>query len=160
MAFESLKKRLLKAFGFGFTKPKTVLPKTRGQAFYRSYQGGDQFNLEEAISRVQPVSFFYVDKWQPAGTPGAAGLRVGNPHAIWRSNRTGRTYLHMYVDPQSATATGGLPGWRTYLINRIQGVSIFEQGTTLFGRPVQFVRAPGFNPSYYYADGQVTAIIQ
>ncbi len=159
MAFESLRRRLLKAFGFGFKKPQTVIPKTRGQGFYRAYQGGDAGNLTQAIQNRQPVSFFYVDKWQPQGTPGAAGLRVGNPHAMWTGSN-GRTYLHLYVDPQSATATGDLPGWRTFLVNRIQGVSIFEQGTTLFGKPVQFVRAPGWSPGWYSSQGTVLALIK
>ena len=90
----------------------------------------------QAIERKQPVTFFYKDKWQPEGTPGALGQRVGNPHAIWKG-ANGRTYLHLYVDPQSATATGGLPGWRTFLVNRIQGVSVLELGTTFLGQACQ-----------------------
>ena len=117
MAFKSIRLRLAQIFGFG-KRPESVIPATRKQAYYRSYEGGVLGNLTQAIERKQPVTFFYKDKWQPEGTPGALGQRVGNPHAIWRG-KNGRTYLHLYVDPQSATATGGLPGWRTFLVNRI-----------------------------------------
>jgi hypothetical protein len=157
MGFLSLRQRLLQTFGFK-GKPKTVIPKTRGQAYYRSYAGGAEGNLLEAIDRRQPVSFFYVDKWQPPGTPGARGLRVGNPHAVW-IGKNGTKYLHLYVDPQSATATGGLPGWRTFIVSRISDVSVLELGVRLFGRPVQFVQGPGFRPSWYRRNGQPVKLI-
>ena len=108
MAFRSVRSRLAQLFGFG-QRAKSVIPATRAQAYYRSYEGGVMGNLTQAIERKQPVTFFYKDKWQPEGTPGALGQRVGNPHAVWRGTN-GRVYLHLYVDPQSATATGGLPG--------------------------------------------------
>ena len=158
MPFKSIRLRLAQLFGFG-QRPKSVIPATRKQAYYRSYEGGVMGNLTQAIERKQPVTFFYKDKWQPGGTPGALGQRVGNPHAIWRGTN-GRTYLHLYVDPQSATATGGLPGWRTFLVNRIQGVSVLELGTTFLGRPVAFVKAPGWNPSWYRQVGQPIKLIQ
>jgi len=156
MGFQSLRARLLQVFGFN--KPKTVIPKTRGQVYYRSYEGGAESNLVDAIDRRQPVSFFYVDKWQPVGTPGARGLRVGNPHAIW-IGKNGSKYLHLYVDPQSATATGNLPGWRTFLVSRIKEVSVLELGTRLFGRPVEFVQGPGFRASWYSKNGRPVKII-
>ncbi len=82
MSFTSLRARLLRTFGYN--KPKTVIPKTRGQAYYRSYAGGTDANLVDAISRRQPVSFFYTDKWQPEH-PNTAGdwgyhLLVMNGH--------------------------------------------------------------------------------
>jgi len=157
MPFTSIRKRLLGIFGYN--KPKTVIPKTRKQAYYRSYAGGVSANLVDAITRKQPVSFFYTDKWQPPGTPGAMGQRVGNPHALW-IGPNGSRYLHLYVDPQSATATGSLPGWRTFLVDRIQGVSVFELGAKLFGKPIQFIQAPGWNPSWYARNGQVIKIIK
>jgi hypothetical protein len=157
MAFTSFRARLAQLFGFG-KRPKSVLPVTRAQAYYRSYEGGVMGNLSQAIERKQPVSFFYKDKWQPEGTPGALGQRVGNPHAIWKRGKS--TYLHLYVDPQSATATGGLPGWRTFLVDRIQGVSVLELGTTFLGKPVKFVTAPGWNPSWYRQVGQPIKLLQ
>tara|TARA_R110002049_G_scaffold69250_1_gene179417 strand:+ start:178 stop:654 length:477 start_codon:yes stop_codon:yes gene_type:complete len=158
MAFTSIRAKVAQLFGFG-KKPKTVIPKTRAQAYYRSYEGGVKGNLVRAIETKQPVTFFYKDKWQPEGTPGALGQRVGNPHAIWRGTN-GRTYLHLYVDPQSATATGDLPGWRTFLVNRIQGVSVLELGSSFFGRPVRFVTAPGWNPSWYSRVGQPIKLLE
>ena len=157
MAFQSLRKKLMNAFGFG-GKPKTVIPKTRGQAFYKDYGGGDEANLTNAIERKQPVTFYYNDKWQPDGTPGKLGQRVGNPHAIW-IGPNGTKYLHLYVDPQSASATGDLPGWRTFILSRIQNVSVLELGTKFFGGTVQFVRAPGWNPGWYSRVGTPVALI-
>ena len=110
-ALTSVANKVKKALGIG-QKPTTVIPQTRGQAFYRTYAGGIEANLTDAIQRKQPVMIYYDDKWQPDGTPGKVGPRIGNPHAIWIGSN-GTKYLHMYVDPQSASATGDLPGWRT-----------------------------------------------
>jgi len=156
MPFTSIRKRLLRTFGY--QKPKTVIPRTRKQAYYRTYAGGVDANLVDAIERRQPVSFFYTDKWQPQGTPGASGMRVGNPHALW-IGRNGTKYLHLYVDPQSATATGQLPGWRTFIVGRIRDVSVLELGAKLFGKPIQFVQAPGWNPGWYARNGQAVKLI-
>ena len=70
MAYKSIRLRLAQLFGFG-KRPKSVIPTTRKQAYYRSYEGGVMGNLVQAIERKQPVTFFYKDKWQPEGTPGA-----------------------------------------------------------------------------------------
>lgn len=147
MPFQSILNRLKKAVGLG-AKPRTVIPRSR-RAQYVSRFGGDPMReLKQAIDNKQPVSFFYNDKWQPEGVTGKYGTRVGNPHALWRGNN-GTVYLHLYVDPQSASATGDLPGWRTFIVNRITGVSVLELGSRLFGRPIQFVNAPGWNPRWY-----------
>jgi len=139
--------------------PPSVIPRCRQQAQYRSYAGGAESNITDAIRRKQPITFYYDDKWQVDGTPGKIGQRVGNPHAIWRGSN-GTKYLHLYVDPQSASATGGLPGWRTFILDRIQNVSILELGTKLFGKPVQFVLAPGWNPRWYSTVGTPIEIIK
>ncbi len=157
MAYQSLRQRLLRVFGY--QKPKTVIPRTRGQAYFRSYAGGTEGNLVDAIDRRQPVSFFYTDKWQEPGTPGASGQRVGNPHALW-IGKNGTKYLHLYVDPQSATATGQLPGWRTFIVGRIKNVSVLELGARLFGREIQFIQAPGWNPGWYARNGQPIKLIK
>lgn len=148
MSFTSIRARLLQTFGLAPRRPRSVIPRTRGQAFYRAYRGGTEANLKDAIERRQPVTFYYDDKWQPEGVPGKIGQRLGNPHALWRGSN-GTLYLHLYVDPQSASATGGLPGWRTFIVDRIQNVSVLELGTRFLGRPVVFVAAPGFNPAWY-----------
>jgi hypothetical protein len=160
MAFVSLRSRLLQAFGIGpKVAPQRVVPQTRGQAYFRAYGGGTRANLQRAIENRQPVTFYYVDKWQPPGTPGAAGQRLGNPHAIWKGPN-GSVYLHLYVDPQSATATGSLPGWRTFLLDRIQNVSVLELGTNFLGRPVRFVAAPGWNPAWYRRVGTPITLLK
>jgi len=136
-----------------------VIPRPR-RAQYVSRFGGDPMReLETAIENKQPVSFFYNDKWQPEGVQGKYGQRIGNPHAIWKG-ANGTTYLHLYVDPQSASATGDLPGWRTFIVGRVQNVSVLELGTRLFGKPIQFVTAPGWNPSWYRQVGQPLFLIQ
>jgi hypothetical protein len=147
MPFKSLRARLAKAFGFG-GKPRTVIPSSRGAQYVARFGGDPMKELEQAIKNKQPVSFFYNDKWQPEGVQGKYGQRVGNPHAVWKG-ANGTTYLHLYVDPQSASATGDLPGWRTFIVSRIQNVSVLELGTKLFGKPIQFVTAPGWNPAWY-----------
>lgn len=152
MAYQSIRARLAKAFGFA-GKPRTVIPRSRRQQYVASFGGDPMRELEKAIDNKQPVAFFYNDKWQPEGVQGKYGNRVGNPHAVWKG-RNGTTYLHLYVDPQSASATGDLPGWRTFIVGRIQNVSVLELGTRLFGRPVQFVDAPGWNPGWYFRVGQ------
>jgi len=154
----SIANKVKQALGIGQT-PQTVIPKTRGQAAYRSYAGGVEANLTEAINRKQPVTFYYDDKWQPDGVPGKIGQRVGNPHAIWVGSN-GTKYLHLYVDPQSASATGDLPGWRTFIVSRIQNVSVLELGTKLFGRPIEFVFAPGWNPSWYSSAGTPVVLVK
>ena len=152
MAFRSIRAQLLKAFGFG-GRPRTVVPRSRKAQYVASFGGDPMRELEKAIELKNPVSFFYNDKWQPEGVTGKYGQRVGNPHAVWRG-ANGTVYLHLYVDPQSASATGDLPGWRTFIVSRIQNVSVLELGTRLFGRPIQFVGAPGWNPAWYSRVGQ------
>jgi hypothetical protein len=151
MAFTSIRAQLAKAFGFG-KRPRTVIPRTRSAQYVAAFGGDPMRELQKAIDLKNPVSFFYNDKWQPEGVLGKYGTRVGNPHAIWRG-KNGTVYLHLYVDPQSASATGDLPGWRTFIISRIQNVSVFELGSRMFGRPVQFVTAPGWNPGWYFRVG-------
>jgi hypothetical protein len=157
MAMLSIRQRLLSMFGM--QRRQTVIPRTRQQAYYRAYQGGTESSLIDAIERRQPVTFYYDDKWQPEGTPGKIGQRVGNPHAVW-IGPNGTKYLHLYVDPQSASATGELPGWRTFILSRIKNVSVLELGSALFGRPVRFVLAPGWNPAWYSQVGQPIKLIQ
>jgi hypothetical protein len=46
-----------------------------------------------------------------------------------------------------------LPGWRTFIVSRIRGVSTLELGKTFFGKPVQFPLGPGYNPNWYSGQG-------
>jgi len=159
MAFTSILNRVRKAFGFGARRAVKVIPKSRKGQYVSRFGGDPMKELERAIELKNPVSFFYNDKWQPEGVTGKYGTRIGNPHAIWRGNN-GTVYLHMYVDPQSASATGDLPGWRTFIVSRITGVSVSELGTRLSGKPVQFVTAPGWNPAWYSRVGTPIAMIK
>lgn len=152
----TLRAKLLGLFGIGRKPPATVIPKAgrAGQRLDFDIGGGDTTsNLRFAIANRLPVSYYYVDKWQPPEKPGARGQREGNPHAMWTDNRTGRTYVHLYVDPRSASATGDLPGWRTFLLNRIQNASVITLGTSFFGKPIRFRLAPGYNPPWYRSVG-------
>ena len=158
MGFTSIRNRFMKALGFG-KKPKTVIPKSRKAQYVARFGGDPMQELQQAIDLKNPVSFFYNDKWQPEGVTGKYGQRVGNPHAVWRG-KNGTVYLHLYVDPQSASATGDLPGWRTFIVSRIQNVSVLELGNKLFGRPIQFVTAPGFNPGWYSRVGTSIKILK
>jgi hypothetical protein len=60
--------------------------------------------IKWAIQNRQSVNFRYIDKWRKPNEPGAKGPRVGNPHALW-VGRNGTLYLHMWIDPQSASAS-------------------------------------------------------
>lgn len=158
MPFQSVLSKIKSALGIG-AKPSTVIPKSRKAAYTARFGGDTMQELTLAIQNREPVTFFYNDKWQEEGVKGKYGQRVGNPHAIWKG-RNGRVYLHMYVDPQSASATGDLPGWRTFLINRIQSVSALELGTSFFGKKVQFVLAPGWNPGWYSRVGTPIVLVK
>jgi len=158
MAFQSIRNSIAKLFGFG-GKPETVIPKSRGAQYTARFGGDAMKELAYAIENKQPVSFFYNDKWQEEGVTGKYGQRVGNPHAVWRGSN-GTVYLHLYVDPQSASATGDLPGWRTFIVPRIQNVSVLELGTKLFGKPIRFVDAPGWNPAWYSRVGSPIHLVK
>lgn len=159
----TLRARLLGLFGVGRKPPTTVLPKAGrgGQRVDFDIGGGNsKDNIRYAIANRLPVSFYYVDKWQEPNTPGSRGQREGNPHAMWRDNRTGLTYVHVYIDPRSASATRDLPGWRTFILDRMQNASVITLGTSFFGKPIKFRLAPGFNPSWYRTVGTPIQLAQ
>lgn len=119
--------------------------------------------LVEAIKERQPVRFMYTDKIV-RGSPGAGvrGSRVGNPHALFRGENGG-FYLHMYIDPQSASqsrsrGTATAPGWRTFLLNRITDLEPLNPPSRLFGGVQRFPIAPGYNPSFYRRVGIPVAL--
>jgi len=151
-AFASLAQKVKAALGFGPGSDRYNVPTTRG-AQYRTMAGGPMANLQDAIERRQPCAFFYDDK-----TSDGSGMRLGNPHAIWAATN-GSKYLHMYVDPRSATASGSLPGWRTFLVDRIRDVSVYDLGTNLFGRAQEFNVAPGYNPGWYSRNGRPIVLV-
>ena len=120
--------------------------------------------LAEAIKERQPVRFMYTDKVVRC-RPGAGvrGSRVGNPHALFMGERGGSYYLHMYIDPQSASqsrsrGTATAPGWRTFLLNRITDLEPLNPPTKLFGGVQRFPIAPGYNPSFYRRVGIPVAL--
>ena len=110
-------------------------PEERQNPFRRTGRLGI---LQDAIEFRQQVQFQYSNEDEPRRT----GRRVGNPHGIFSKN--GRAYLLMYTLPGSTTGSGRLPGWRTFILNRIKKPQIMEQ-VTLPGQPLrQFPIAPGF----------------
>jgi hypothetical protein len=79
--------------------------------------------LTDAIEFRQRVSFMYTNKTEPQ----RSGRRVG-----------------MYTSPGSASATGRLPSWRTFLLSRVSRPEIIENKIT-FGQGLQQFRiAPGY----------------
>jgi len=120
--------------------------------------------LAEAIRARQPVRFMYTDKYvKGRGGAGVRGSRIGNPHALFMGERGG-FYLHMYVDPQSASqsrsrGTATTPGWRTFLLNRITDLEPLAPPRKLFGGVQQFPIAPGYNPSWYRRVGIPVALV-
>ena len=94
--------------------------------------------LTDAIEFRQRVSFMYTNKTEPQ----RSGRRIGNPHGIFK--RGTKTYLLMYTAPGSASATGRLPSWRTFLLSRVSRPEIIENNIT-FGQGLQQFRiAPGY----------------
>jgi hypothetical protein len=153
--------KILGLFGVG-RKPKSVIPKAGrggGRLDFDVGGGSTVDNLKYAIAMRLPVSYYYVDKWQKPTTPGARGQREGNPHAMW-TGKNGTTYVHLYVDPRSASATGDLPGWRTFILSRIQNASVVTLGKSFFGKNITFTLAPGYNPSWYRRNGRPIVLAQ
>jgi len=113
--------------------------------------------LKWAIENKQAVSFSYTDvSVEEEGRVGKRGRRVGNPHAIWRDHG-GTVYLHLWADPRSSSASGRLPGWRTYIVGRMTNVAP-EESPLRSRRPQKFANAPGWNPAWYSREGTPIAI--
>lgn len=108
--------------------------------------------LKEAIETRQPVSFSYTN----ASEPGESGLRHGNPHAVF--SQDGKTYLHMWTQAMSASGSGGLADWRTFLVGRIGDVTIHPLGLSPAGDEQVFPLAPGFNAGYYSRGRRAIAV--
>ena len=160
MALVSLRKRLINAFGVRGRSPLTA-PGVRVQGLGQPSLGGGggvEATLIDAIDKKQTVKFLYDDKWEEDGAPGKSGMRVGDPHAIWIGSN-GVKYLHLYINPQSVSASGGPTGWRTFLVNRIRQVAPANAGAQFFDSNVQFVRAPGWSPGWYSRVGTPVKLI-
>jgi len=111
---------------------------------------GTTGKLRSAIQQHIPVQFHY----RPVTTPGRTGRRTGVPYAIFAKN--GRRYLHLYTEPGSVSARGGLAAWRTFRLDRISAVRIprGDRGAMVI---LGARTAPGFNRSWYRR--AVTAIV-
>jgi predicted DNA-binding transcriptional regulator YafY len=92
--------------------------------------------LEDAVEYRQRVAFFYDN----ATDPRRSGRRVGAPHGVYKYN--GQTYLLMWTAPGSASGSGRLPGWRTFLLNRVQNPQILVSRGASGLR--EFPIAPGY----------------
>lgn len=95
--------------------------------------------LQDAVEFRQQVAFFYTNKDEDNPK---TGRRVGNPHGVFK--RDGKTYLLMYAIPGSSSGSGRLPGWRTYLVSRIQNPQIIVRRAGFGEGYQQFRIAPGF----------------
>lgn len=153
-------------------QPKSVMASvgersTTAGGFQELPQFGDDplAAVKYAIQNRLSVNFRYVDKTRKANEPGAKGPRIGNPHALW-VGRNGTLYLHMWIDPQSASAsasdgTGRKPGWRTYIVSRIDAAAIRDAGFSSWTTTRNtFNIAPGWNPSWYSQVGQPVALVK
>ena len=98
---------------------------------------GNRGKLQDAIEFRQRVAFQYSNEDEPR----RSGRRIGLPHGVFK--RQGRTYLLLYAQPGSVSASGRLPGWRTYLLGRVSNVQILRQETPT-GKLREFTIAPGF----------------
>lgn len=107
----------------------------RADPFQRSGRTGI---LKDAIEFRQTVAFWYSNEDTPR-----TGRRIGNPHAIVQRGR--RRYLIMWTLPGSASATRRLPGWRTFILERIKSPKIEVNRVRIGGRLQRFTPAPGFS---------------
>ena len=94
--------------------------------------------IQDAVEYRQQLAFFYSNSTDPR----RSGRRVGNPHGVYKLN--GKTYLLMWTLPGSASGSRRLPGWRTFLLNRVQKPQIIVNRAS-FGAGLQEFRiAPGY----------------
>jgi hypothetical protein len=98
--------------------------------------------LTSAILQHLPVQFHY----RPVDEDGRTGRRIGVPYAIFSKN--GKRYLHLYTEPGSVTATGGLAAWRTFRLDRISNVSL-PRGDRASMILLGSRTAPGFHRGWY-----------
>jgi len=173
MGFRDRIAQLAQAVGLGRlvgAPPATVLPSVgQGSRTAGGFQEMPEFNddplaaIKWAIENKQSVNFRYVDKWRKPNERGAKGPRIGNPHALWLG-KNGTLYLHMYIDPQSASAsasdgTGRKPGWRTYIVSRIDEAAVRDAGFSRWTATRNtFSVAPGYNSSWYSQFGRPIAL--
>jgi hypothetical protein len=146
-----------------------------GRQLTRTGSGRGEVNaiLSEAIKNRQPVRFVYNDKWvptDPADQLGSKGTRVGDPCALW-IGFNGRTYLHLYIDPESVSLSNTLvragkrssggekPGWRTFLVDRIGFIELLSNGVDARGNPIPFTTPPGWNPRWYFSVGSALRLL-
>lgn len=142
----SLRMRLTRSLRFGFRPLRTSPVREPGEA-RKPRRGGKEGTVRDAIEEGLPLRFYFRDK------DGFTGTRQGNPHALYWSSK-GRLTLHMWVKSASASASGGLPGWRTFELARISNPRIREMGEDSFGKPRRFRRALGYHRSWYSRDGR------
>lgn len=153
-------------------QPKSVMTSVgQGSLTAGGFQDMPQFGddplaaIKWAIQNRQSVNFRYVDKTRKSSEPGAKGPRIGNPHALW-VGRNGTLYLHMWIDPQSSSASasdgsGRKPGWRTFIVNRIDNAAVRDAGFSSWTTTRNtFNIAPGWNPSWYSQVGQPVALVK
>lgn len=161
-----------RARGFLGLEPKSVMSSVgQGSKTAGGFQEMPQFGddpleaMKWAINNRQSVNFRYVDKWREPREPGAKGPRIGNPHALW-VGRNGTLYLHMWIDPSSASAsasdgTGRKPGWRTFIVSRIDEAAVRDAGFSQWTATRNtFNIAPGWNPAWYSQVGQPVALVK
>lgn len=150
---------------FGMNAPKSVMASVgKGSKTSGGFQEMPEFDddplaaIKWAIQNKQSVTFRYVDAWREPDEPGAKGPRIGNPHALFLKSN-GTLYLHMYIDPMSASAsasdgTGQKPGWRTFLVGRIGEAAVRDAGFSQWKATRNvFSIAPGWNPGWYSQGG-------
>lgn len=76
-----------------------------------------------AIEAKKPIEFEYHQEGKPSG------IRIGNPHAIFRGrNRLGidNTYLHVVQTAGVSETSVIFPSWRMFFADRVANVRILE----------------------------------
>lgn len=174
---KSLATKAATALGFQGPFARRALPaQTFTVEAYESSPAGTVVALSRAIKEQKSVRFNYTDKWirRDGSVVGISGSRTGNPHAIWKAFN-GTIYLHMYVDPTSTSQSntisrrsdatdserqaGDMPGWRTFIVSRINNVETLNMGNNWRGKEIKFEPAPGWNPGWYFKVGAALRLL-
>lgn len=92
--------------------------------------------LVRAIKNRFPISFYYSGPQRPRKTSVKNGYRVKAEAVALGLSKRGNLIVRAYVKPPSTSKTGFQKhGWRTFLVNRMNNVRLFDNETFDEKRP-------------------------
>lgn len=92
--------------------------------------------LVNAIKNRYPISFYYAGPQRPRKTSVKNGYRVKAEAVAIGLSKRGNLIVRAFVKPPSTSKTGFQKhGWRTFLVNRMSNVRVFDNQTFNEKRP-------------------------